>query len=191
MRKVIFLLLFPVLGVLLLAGVGVTAAGAATTDDCQAKINALVTQTQSATFYGGQAEGNRADLLIKLDEASEKLAEGKLDDAVQKLTDFRTSVQLLASATKPKIDAEDAAALIAGADDAIACIQSLQATATAPPTSTDSATATPTSTDSATAPPTASDTATPAPTATATPTSTDTATATATPTSTDTATATP
>lgn len=179
MRKVIFLLLFPVLGVLLLAGVGVTAAGAATTDDCQAKISALVTQTQSATFYGGKAEDNRAYLLGKLNEASAKLAEGKLGDAIQKLTDFRTNVQGLASATKPKIDLEDGAALIAGADDAIACIQSLQATAT------------PTSTDSATAPPTASDTATPAPTATATPTSTDIATATATPTSTDTATATP
>ena len=177
MRKVIFLLLFPVLGVLLLAGVGVTSAGAATADDCQVKITALVTQTESATFYGGQAEGNRANLLIKLNEASEKLAEGKYEDAIQKLTDFRTNVELLVSAPKPKIDPEAAAALIAGADDAIACVQSLLPAATATPTSTDTATAPPTATDTATATPTSTDTAT----ATATPSSTDTASATATP----------
>jgi hypothetical protein len=171
MRKVIFLLLFPVLGVLLLAGVGVTAAGAATTDDCQAKIAALVTQTESATFYGGQAENNRANLLIKLNEASEKLAEGKLDDAIQKLTDFRTNVELLASATKPKIDPEDATTLIAGANDAIACIQSLlpaptmSETPIPAPTTSEAPTPAPTSTDTATAVPTSTDTAT----ATATP----------------------
>jgi hypothetical protein len=165
MKKVMFLLLFPVLGVLLMAGVGVTSAGAATADDCQAKINALVTQTESAQLFGGQADANRADLLGKLNEASTKLSEGKYEDAIQKLTDFRTSVVQLSSAAKPKIDAEDAAALIAGADDAIACIQSLLPAATVTPTSTDTATATatPTSTDTATAAPTSTDTATATP----------------------------
>jgi hypothetical protein len=159
MKKVIFLLLFPVLGVLLLAGVGVTSAGAATADDCQAKINALVTQTESAQFFGGQADANRANLLIKLNEASEKLAEGKLDDAIQKLTDFRTNVELLASATKPKIDPEDAATLIAGANDAIACIQSLLPA----PTTSETPTPAPTTSEAPTPAPTATDTATATP----------------------------
>ena len=171
MRKVLFLLLFPVLGVLLLAGVGVTSAGAATADDCQAKINALVTQTESAQFFGGQADANRADLLGKLNEASTKLAEGKYEDAIQKLTDFRTSVVQLGSAAKPKIDTEEAAALIAGADDAIACIQSLLPA----PTTSETPTPAPTTSEAPTPAPTATDTAT------ASPTSTDTVTATATP----------
>jgi len=168
MRKVIFLLLFPVLGVLLLAGVGATSAGAATADDCQAKINALVTQTESAQFFGGQAEDNRANLLIKLNEASEKLSEGKYEDAIQKLTDFRTNIELLVSPPKPKIDPEAATALIAGADDAIACVQSLLPA----PTTSDTPTPAPTTSDTPTPAPTSSDTATAAPT------STDTATAT-------------
>ena len=129
MKKLLYLL--PVVAILLLAGAGLmTAASAATTEDCQAKIQALKDDTAGATFLGQNAEKNRADLLGKLDEASAKLAEGKLDDAIQKLTDFRTKVEELAAAPKPKIDADDAAALIAGADDAIACIQSLQAPAT-------------------------------------------------------------
>jgi hypothetical protein len=168
MKKVMFLLLFPVLGVLLLAGVGVTSAGAATADDCQAKINALVTQTESAQFFGGQADYNRADLLGKLNEASTKLAAGKYEDAIQKLTDFRTSVVQLSSAAKPKIDLDAAAALIAGADDAIACIQSLlpAPTSEAPtpaPTTSEAPTPAPTSTDTATAAPTSTDTATATP----------------------------
>jgi hypothetical protein len=109
-------------------------------------MDALAAQTASAQFVGTKAETGRANLLVKVDNASTKLAEGKLDDAIHKVADFRTVVEQLDSAAKPKIDAEDAAALIAGADDAIACIQALQAPQ-APPTSTGpTATATPTST---------------------------------------------
>jgi hypothetical protein len=97
-----------------------TAANATTTEDCQAKIDALKVQTASAELFGQNA-----------DEATTKLAEGKLADAVQKLTDFRTTVEELNAAAKPKINPDDAAALIAGANDAIACIDSLQATALA------------------------------------------------------------
>ena len=129
MKKLLYLL--PVVTVLLLAGAGLlSAANAATTDDCQAKIDALRAQTATVELFGHNAEMDRAGLLGKLDEASAKLAEGKLDDAIQKLTDFRTRVEELAAAPKPKIGADDAAALIAGADDAIACIQSLQASTT-------------------------------------------------------------
>jgi hypothetical protein len=80
-RKVMFLFLFPVLGVLLLGGVGVTAADAATADDCRAKMDALAAQTASAQFLGAQVETNRAALLAKLEDAGTKLAEGKLEYA--------------------------------------------------------------------------------------------------------------
>ena len=115
-----------------LAVTGLTvAANAATVDDCQAKIATLATQTASAQFFGQNADMNRAGLLSKLDDASAKLAEAKFADAIQKLTDFRTKVEELNAAPKPKIDPDDAAALIAGANDAIACIDSLQAPAVA------------------------------------------------------------
>lgn len=105
-------------------------ANAATVEECQAKIDALATQTETADFFGQNAETTRANLLAKLDDASTKLAEGKFTDAIQKLTDFRTTVEELSTDTKPKIDAEDAATSIAGANDAIACIAELQAATT-------------------------------------------------------------
>lgn len=115
--------------VALLAVIGLaTAANAATAEECQAKIDALTVQTASAEFFGHNADKDRAGLLGELDGATTKLAEGKLADAVQKLTDFRTTIEGL-NVTKVKINPDDAAALIAGANDAIACIDSLQATA--------------------------------------------------------------
>lgn len=128
MRKLLYLVLA---GAVLLAitGLAVTA-NAATVEECQAKIDALKVQTASAEFFGQNADETQTNLLAKLDEASAKLAEGKFADAIQKLTDFRTKVEELNAAAKPKIDPEDAAALIAGANDAIACIESLQATTT-------------------------------------------------------------
>lgn len=123
MRKLLYLVPV-VIALLAITGV-VTAANATTTEDCQAKIDALKVQTASAELFGQNAEMNRTGLLGKLDEATTKLAEGKLADAIQKLTDFRTTVEELNAAAKPKVNPDDAVALIAGADDAIACINSL------------------------------------------------------------------
>ena len=100
-------------------------AQAATVSDCQAQIEALRVQTQQATFTGQRAARDQAALLEKLDTASAKLAIGKHDDAVQKLTDFRNKSTLLDA--QGKINHEDALVLINGADQAIACIQSLTA----------------------------------------------------------------
>ena len=104
----------------LLMWVSASPAQAETVTDCQAKIAALESQTQSATFIGQNAAKNEAGLLAKLDDASEKLAEGKNADAIQKLTDFKTTVNSLAGGGK--IAPADAQRLVSGADDAIACI---------------------------------------------------------------------
>jgi hypothetical protein len=91
--------------------------------ECEAKIEALRAATKSARFSGQNAAKDRAALLGKLDSASAKLGQGKFEDAIQSLTQFREKVVSLQS--QGKIDPDDANALIAGADDAITCVQSL------------------------------------------------------------------
>jgi hypothetical protein len=60
----------------------------------------------------------------KLSAARDKLAESKFADVIQKVSDFRTT-EALNDAPKPKIDSAHAAALIAGANDVIVCLESL------------------------------------------------------------------
>ena len=98
-------------------------AAAATVADCQALITTLQQETQAATFTGANADMDRAGLLGKLSDAQAKLSEGKFTDAVGKLTDFKNKVVTLSA--QGKLDPTDAATLEAGADAAIACVQSL------------------------------------------------------------------
>ena len=119
------------LGVTLLVGltlsllmwVSASPAQAETVTECQNKIDVLSGQTAEASFTGKNADKDRAGLLGKLDNASEKLDRGKNADAIQKLTDFRDTVATLN--TQGKIDPDDANTLISGANDAIACITAL------------------------------------------------------------------
>ena len=104
----------------LLMWVSASPAQAETVTDCQAKIDVLRGQTENATFIGQNAAKNEAGLLAKLDNASDKLAEGKNADAIQKLTNFRDTVAALNA--QGKINPDDANTLIIGANDAIACI---------------------------------------------------------------------
>ena len=107
-------------------------AHAQTVDECQADIAALKVETQNATFMGQNAAKDQAGLIGKLDSASAKLDQGKLQDALANLQSFRAKVVALDQ--QGKIAHEDALTLIAGADEAIACVQSLidaQATSTA------------------------------------------------------------
>ena len=90
--------------------------------ECQSLIANLTLQTQSATFTGQNAEKNRVGLLGELDSASNKLTEGKPADAIQSLTNFSNKVSTLEA--QGKIAPGDADALIAGANEAIAWIQS-------------------------------------------------------------------
>ena len=115
---------------LLMWGLSASPAQAETVADCQARIATLEIQTQQATFFGQNAEKNRAGLFNKLTNASDQLAEGKNQDAIQKLTNFRDTVAALN--TQGKINPEDANTLISGANDAITYI-------TAPETQTPTA----------------------------------------------------
>jgi hypothetical protein len=101
-------------------GLSVSPAQADTVTVCQAQIDVLREQTETATFFGQNAEKNRLSLLTKLENASAKLAEGKTADAIQKLTNFRDTVAALN--TQGKINPDDANTLISGANDAIYCI---------------------------------------------------------------------
>ena len=57
------------------------------------------------TFMGNQAGKDEAGLLTKLNAAEAKLLQGKFDDAVAKLIDFKDAVMALRDAAKPKIRA--------------------------------------------------------------------------------------
>ena len=106
---------------------GAVAAQVATVDECTAKIEALIAQTNDpATEFSGQnAVKERTGLVGKLTAARQALQAGKPADAVQKLTDFRNKVTTLGA--QGKLNAEDAAALAAAADDAVTCIQNIGA----------------------------------------------------------------
>lgn len=103
---------------------------ASTVSECQALIAALRTDTEGVVIVGKNAEKNRAGLVSKLDGASVSLDRVKLCDALRKLTDYRNKVnQLIVSGS---INADPAVGvtgqdLVNGADEAIACVQSLVA----------------------------------------------------------------
>jgi hypothetical protein len=111
--------------IILAAGLFYSSARAETISDCQALIDQTSSDLAGVTIGGNNPEQTRASLQSKLTGASTKLDEGKYQDAIDKLVDFRTSVEKLAAAPKPKISPEDAALLITDANNAIACIQSL------------------------------------------------------------------
>jgi hypothetical protein len=99
----------------------VVPARAQTASECQPQITALRRATVSATFTGQNPAKDQAGLIGKLDSATTKVEQGKIADAVQALTQFRDKVVTLQA--QGKIDSGDAAVLIAGADDAIACLE--------------------------------------------------------------------
>jgi hypothetical protein len=99
----------------------VVQARAQTASECQPQITALRQATVSATFTGQNPAKDQAGLIGKLDSATTKVEQGKIADAVQALTQFRDKVVTLQA--QGKIDSGDAAVLIAGAEDAIACLE--------------------------------------------------------------------
>jgi hypothetical protein len=99
----------------------VVQARAQTASECQPQITALRQATVSATFTGQNPAKDQAGLIGKLDSATTKVEQGKIADAVQALTQFRDKVVTLQA--QGKIDSGDAAVLIVGADDAIACLE--------------------------------------------------------------------
>jgi hypothetical protein len=113
------------LGIVLSALLWVAAqpAQAQTVDECQADIAVLGTHTQSATLVGQNAAKDQAGLVGKLDSANAKLSQGKFQDALANLQSFRARV--VARDQQSKILDSDASTLVAGADEAVACVQGL------------------------------------------------------------------
>ena len=106
--------------------VSASPAQAATVTDCQAEITDLKSLTVSATFLGKNATKAEDGLLLKLDAASAKVDEGKYQDAIDKLADFKNTVIALDAGGKIDPDNDiNASDLEAGADKAIACVQEL------------------------------------------------------------------
>jgi hypothetical protein len=103
-----------------------TSAQAQTMEECQALIDQAASDLAQVTIGGNNTEQTRASLQSKLEAASTKLDEGKFQDAIDKLVDFRTAVERLANAPKPKISQAAGELLISDANAAIACIQGLQ-----------------------------------------------------------------
>ena len=120
------LLIFALLVAVLASGFVSTSVQAQTVSECQALINQTRADLAGVQSIGGKdSVQTKANLDAKLVDASAKLAEGKFEDAIAKLVDFRTSIENLAAAPKPKISQQDAGLLIADSNNAIACIQGL------------------------------------------------------------------
>jgi hypothetical protein len=77
----------------------------ATVDECRSDIDEVRVAVDNSTFMGNQAGKDEAGLLTKLNAAEAKLLQGKFDDAVAKLIDFKDAVMALRDAAKPKIRA--------------------------------------------------------------------------------------
>lgn len=100
---------------------------------CQGEIATLQAETDDPSLYlGRNSDMNREGLVSKLEAANLKLSEalallattnkhnradGKIDDALQKLADYQTKVIALRDAGKPKITADGATLLLYGVDE--------------------------------------------------------------------------
>jgi len=84
---------------------------------CGAQLEALRAAVNTAPSL---SEKIRVGLLGKVADARVKLEQGKTTDAVQKLTDIKTTV--IAQRDAGKISLEDVTAILNAADAAIACI---------------------------------------------------------------------
>ena len=109
----------------LLMWVSASPAQAETAEECQAKIADLSASTLAAQTFTNDKD--QTGLVGKLDSASLKLTQGKTADAINNLTSFRNKVGTLAF--QGKLGQAEADTLIAGANDAIACVETLQAQA--------------------------------------------------------------
>jgi hypothetical protein len=85
----------------------------------------LLSDLQQDTLDALAGTGTVDRLVVKLDDASTKLTEGKYADAVAKLTGYQTTLDQLAGAPKPKVDPTAAGTLNAGAQGVIDCILTL------------------------------------------------------------------
>ena len=106
------------------SALGASQAFATTPSDCQAQLSQLRADTVAAE----DSFTNPKDFtgaVAKLDAAAVKLDEGKNADATQKLVDFQSLLNKLATAAKPKLDPAVAQQLVAEAQGVIDCIAAI------------------------------------------------------------------
>jgi hypothetical protein len=106
-------------------------AQAQTVDECQAEITqvrTLLTDTTNPNYVDSFTnEKDRTGLVGKLDSASTKLSQGKTQDALNNLTSVRDKVGTLV--VQGKLSQADADVLLPEINEAIACVEGLQAQA--------------------------------------------------------------
>jgi len=108
-------------------------AQATTVTEVQAMLASLKTKTETVAITGKQADKERAGLLGKLNEASLKVDQAKFCDAIQKLNNFKTSVNALITAGRINQDSTlgtTGTELLADADSIIAALNELQVQST-------------------------------------------------------------
>ena len=132
MKKTAFAAILFTLAMLVAAPV----AFATTVTEVQAMISSLKTKTETVVITSKQADKERASLLAKLDEAALKVDQAKFCDAIQKLNNFKTSVNALIAAGKINQDpalGTTGTELLADADATIAALNELQVQSTGAP----------------------------------------------------------
>jgi hypothetical protein len=92
------------------------------TTPCDGLIATLRTDTVNATSLSDKDKGA---LLLKVDTAALKLSAGKFCDALQKLNDYKSSLDALHFAAKPKVSDADYQTLSGDVGNAIACVTNL------------------------------------------------------------------
>jgi hypothetical protein len=92
------------------------------TTPCDASIVTLRTDTVNAASLSDKDKGA---LLLKVDTAALKLSQGKFCDALQKLNDYKSGLDALHSAAKPKVSDADYQTLSGDVGNAIACVTNL------------------------------------------------------------------
>jgi predicted Rossmann fold nucleotide-binding protein DprA/Smf involved in DNA uptake len=125
--KPVRLLIAALVATLAFVGLAVGSASATTAEDCQAQLATLRADTVAAqTSFTNKVSVTSE--VAKLDDASAKLTEAKNADAVQKLVDYQTTLNSLATATKAKVAASSAQTLTAEAQGVIDCINAIGTT---------------------------------------------------------------
>jgi predicted Rossmann fold nucleotide-binding protein DprA/Smf involved in DNA uptake len=122
--KPVRLLVAAFVATLAFVGLAVGSASATTAEDCQAQLAALRADTVAAQTSFTNVSSFTGEV-AKLDDAAAKLTEAKNADAVQKLVDYQTTLNSLATATKAKVDGTAAATLTAEAQGVIDCINAI------------------------------------------------------------------
>jgi len=98
-------------------------ATATTITECQGQIFALIVQTQGTAFAGDKNAKEEDKLETNLRQASKKLDQARLADALEQMGQYEDAVAF--AVTKAWIAVEAGDALLVAADGVIGCLQAI------------------------------------------------------------------